>query len=85
MANLREQLSAKGAKCNLQFSTKEREYYEREAGFTDEEIEVFRMRSRGYSVVKITHAMAELHDKYYSISTIEARIRSIKNKILRIL
>lgn len=85
MGELKEKLSEKGAKCNLQFSTKEREYYEREAGFTDEEIEIFRMRSRGFSVVKISHKMEELYDKYYSISTIENRIRSIKNKILRIL
>ena len=85
MEKLKEQLSVKGAKCNLQFSTKEREYFEREAGFTDEEIEVFRMRSRGFSVVRIAHEMEELHDKYYSTSTIENRIRSIKNKILRII
>lgn len=85
MADLKEQLGVKGAKCNLQFSTKEREYYISEAGFTDEEIEIFRMRSRGFSVVKISMEMAELHDKYYSVSTIEGRIRSIKRKILRIL
>ncbi|MGN1230054.1 MAG: hypothetical protein ACI4T5_10445 [Prevotella sp.] len=85
MESLKEKLLVKGAKCNLQFSTKEREYYEREAGFTDEEIEIFRMRSRGFSIVRIAQEMAELHDKYYSTSTIEGRIRSIKNKILRIL
>lgn len=85
MEDLKELLCAKGAKCNLQFSTREREYYEREAGFTDEEIEIFRMRSRGFSVIKISQEMAALHDKYYSVSTIEGRIRSIKNKILRIL
>lgn len=85
MENLKERLLVKGTKCDLQFSTKEREYFEHEAGFTDEELEVFRMRSRGYSVVKISHAMGELHDRYYSVSTIEARIRSIKNKILYIL
>ena len=85
MENLKEKLLEKGAKCNLQFSTKEREYYEQEAGFTDEEIEIFRMRSRGFSIVKISMKMAELHDHYYSTSTIEGRIRSIKDKILRIL
>lgn len=85
MENLKERLLVKGAKCDLQFSTREREYFEHEAGFTDEEIEVFRMRSRGYSVVKIAHAMEEIHDRYYSISTIEARIRAIKSKILHIL
>lgn len=85
MENLKELLCVKGAKCNLQFSTREREYYEREAGFTDEEIEIFRMRSRGFSIIKISQEMWVLHDKYYSVSTIEGRIRSIKNKILRIL
>ena len=40
MATLKEQLSAKGSKCNLQFSTREREYYEQECGFTDEELTV---------------------------------------------
>lgn len=85
MGNLKEQLLEKGTKCNLQFSTAEREYYEREAGFTDEELEIFRMRSRGFSVVKISMQMADLHDKYYSVSTIEGRIRSIKRKILRVL
>ena len=82
---LKERLLVKGAKCNLQFSRREREYYEQEAGFTDEEIEIFRMRSRGYSIVKISCEMSALHDKYYSVSTIEGRIRSIKQKILRIL
>lgn len=85
MENLKERLLEKGAKCNLQFSTREREYYEKEAGFTDEEIEIFRMRSRGFSIIRISQEMATLHDKYYSTSTIEGRIRSIKDKILRIL
>ena len=85
MEDLKERLSEKGAKCNLQFSTREREFYEREAGFTDEEIEIFRMRSRGFSVIKISQEMSVRHDKYYSLSTIKGRIRSIKDKILRIL
>lgn len=71
MEDLKERLSEKGAKCNLQFSTREREFYEREAGFTDEEIEIFRMRSRGFSVIKISQEMSVRHDKYYSLSTIE--------------
>lgn len=85
MDKLKAKLSEKGAKCNLQFSTREREYYEQEAGFTDEEVEIFRMRSRGFSIVKISMQMAELHGHYYSTSTIEGRIRSIKDKILRVL
>lgn len=85
MVRLKERLLEKGAKCKLQFSTREREYYEREAGFTDEELEIFRMRSRGFTVVKISTEMAKLHNQYYSISTIENRIRSIKDKILNLL
>ena len=85
MADLKEQLAAKGAKCKLQFTRAEREYYEAECGFTDEEVEVFRMRSRGFSVVKIMHEMEAKHNKYFSQSTIEARIRSIKDKILKVL
>lgn len=85
MESLKEQLSAKGAKCNLQFTRTEREYYETECGFTDEEVDVFRMRSRGFSVVKIMHEMESKYGKYYSQSTIEARIRSIKDKILKVL
>ena len=85
MENLKEKLSVKGAKCNLQFTTKEREYFEREAGFTDEELEIFRMRSRGFSIIKITHKMEELYGHYYSVSTIESRIRNIKRKMLRVL
>ena len=83
--DLKSKLSTPGTKFNLQFSTREREYYEREAGFTDEEIEVFRLRSRGFSVVRIQIELSERHDKYYSTSAIEARIRSIKDKILAIL
>lgn len=85
MEKLKELLGAKGAKCNLQFSTKEREYFEREAGFTDEELEIFRYRSRGFSINKIQVTMSDLHDRYYSVSTIEARIRSIKRKILKVI
>ena len=85
MDGLKERLEEKGAKVNLQFTTREKQYFEEECGFTDEEIEIFRMRSRGYSIIKISTEMGILHDKYYSVSTIEGRIRSIKDKILRIL
>lgn len=85
MDSLKERLGAKGAKCNLQFTRAEREYFEVECGFTDEEIEIFRMRSRGFSIVKIMHEMEHLHNKYYSQSTIESRVRSIKDKILKVL
>lgn len=90
MANLKEQLSVKGSKCKLQFSTKEREYFERECGFTDEELEIFRLRARGFSIIKISFIMEEKFGKeipggQYSVSKVENRIRSIKDKILNIL
>lgn len=85
MATLKEQLSEKGAKVKLQFSKREKELYESECGFTDEELQIFRMRTRGFSVVKISHEMAEITDEYWSVSRVEARIRSIKQKILAIL
>lgn len=85
MGDLKARLGVKGAKCNLQFTRAEREYFEAECGFTDEEVDVFRMRSRGFSVVKIMHEMESKYDKYFSQSTIEARIRSIKDKILKVL
>lgn len=85
MASLKEQLSVKGSKCNLQFSTKEREYYERECGFTDEELNIFRLRSRGYSVVRISTILTEQYGFYYSLGKVESRIRSVKDKILAVL
>lgn len=85
MENLEERLRVKGSKCKLQFSTREREYYEAECGFTDDELLVFRMRSRGFSVVKISIEMEAVTGEYWSISRVESRIRSIKDKILAIL
>lgn len=85
MGTLKELLNVKGAKCNLQFTTKERQFYEAECGFTDEELLIFRMRSRGFSIIKISHEMESVTGEYYSVSKVEARIRSIKNKILAVL
>lgn len=85
MVSLKERLSEKGCKCNLQFSTREREYYEKECGFTDEELDIFRLRSRGYSVVRIATMLTEQYGFYYTTGKVEARVRAIKNKILAIL
>lgn len=85
MENLKERLNEKGAKVKLQFSRAEKEYFETECGFTDDELEVFRMRTRGFSTVKISHEMEVLSGEYWSISRVEARIRSIKDKILAVL
>lgn len=85
MGTLKEQLSEKGAKVKLQFSRKEKDLYEAECGFTDEELQIFRMRTRGFSVTKISMEMADITHQYWSISRVESRIRSIKDKILAIL
>lgn len=85
MATLKEQLSVRGSKCNLQFSTREREFYEQECGFTDEELDVFRLRSRGFSVVRIATILTDKYGFYYTQGKVEARIRSVKKKILAIL
>ena len=47
MENPKEKLLVKGSNCNLQFSTAEKDYFERACGFTDEELEIFQMRARG--------------------------------------
>ena len=84
------QLSTKGTKCNLQFTTSEKQYFEQECGFTDEELEIFRLRARGKSILQISFIMEELHGKEnpsgtYSVSKVEAKIRSIKKKILKVI
>lgn len=90
MESLKEQLNEKGHKCKLQFSTKEREFFERECGFTDEELDIFRLRARGYSILRISFFVEEKYQKeltngMYSVSKVESRIRSIKDKILKVL
>lgn len=90
MGSLKESLSEKGSKHNLQFTRAEREFFETECGFTDEELEIFRLRNRGFSIVQIAFEMERVHGKeipggQYGIGKVERRIRSIKNKILRVL
>lgn len=90
MENPKELLERKGSKCKLQFSTKEREYFEQECGFTDEELDIFRMRARGFSIIKISFEMENKYGKeipggQYSVSKVERRIRTIKDKILKVL
>lgn len=76
----------KGVKCNLQFPTAERLYYEQECGFTDEELEILELRAKGKTVLQISFIMSDRHGRelstgYYTVSKVEARIRSIKAKI----
>ena len=86
---LRMALAAKGTKCKLQFPTSERDYYINECGFTDEEKDVFLLRSRGKTVLQISFIMtdkygAEIPGGQYTVGKVEARIRSIKRKILMV-
>ena len=58
--------------------------------FSTEEIQEIQMRARGFSVLKISFEMEKIHGKeipggQYSISKVERRIRSIKDKILKVL
>ena len=48
-------------------------------GFTDEELEIFRMRAQGMSIIQISFALGRT--EYYSTEKVERRIRSIKDKI----
>ena len=80
----------KGVKCNLQLPTAERQYYERECGFTDEELEILELRAKGKTVLQISFIMTDKHGHeipsgYYSVGKVEARIRSIKAKIRNII
>ena len=87
---LRTKLCTKGAKCNLQFTTSERDYYINECGFTDEEKDILLLRSRGKSILQISFLMEQKYSDdlgggIYSVSRVESRIRSIKNKILKVI
>ena len=60
---------------------------EEDCGLTDEELDILKLRARGYSVLQISFAMEEKYGKMrldgrYSEKTVERRIRSIKNKIV---
>lgn len=78
-AEIKSSLTMPGAKCKLQFPRELREQFERDCGFTDEELEIFRLRAQGMSIIQISFALART--EYYSTEKVERRIRSIKNKI----
>lgn len=87
---LRQVLETKGAKCKLQFTTHEQLYFEQECGFTDEELDVFRLRNKGYGVIEISFIMESKYSKcilggQYGVGRVEARIRTIKRKMLKVL
>lgn len=45
---LKSRLTTPGTKNNLQYPTQLRLYFEENAGFTDEELAIFRLRARGF-------------------------------------
>ena len=50
-------LTTPGTKNKLQFPRELREQFERDCGFTDEELKIFRLRAKGMSVLQISFAM----------------------------
>lgn len=78
-AEIKSSLTTPGAKCKLQFPRELREQFERDCGFTDEELEIFRMRAQGMSIIQISFALG--CTEYYSPEKVERRIRSIKDTI----
>ena len=69
-----------GQKNKLQFPRALKEQFERDCGFTDEELNIFRMRARGMSILQISFAL-QTETELYGTEKVERRIRSIKNKI----
>ena len=87
---LKSKLGTKGSKCNLQFTASERDYLINECGFTDEETDVFLLRTRGKTVLQISFILTDkyqndLKGSFYTEGKVERRIRSIKEKILKVL
>lgn len=67
-------------KIKLQFPRELREQFERDCGFTDEELKIFRLRAKGMSVLQISFAM-QTDTELYGTEKVERRIRAIKDKI----
>lgn len=85
-----KKMCSPNAKCNFQFTKAEREYLETECGFTDEELEIFNLRAKGKSVLQISFILTEkyaddLMGYPYTEGKVERRIRSIKNKIIKVI
>lgn len=79
-AEIKSSLTTPGVKNKLQFPRELKERFERDCGFTDEELMIFRMRARGMSILQISFAL-QTETVLYGTEKVERRIRSIKNKI----
>lgn len=81
---IKESLTTPGKKNNLQFPRELKEQFERDCGFTDEELTIFRMRAQGKSILQISFAL-QTDTELYGTEKVERRIRSIKDKIAAII
>ena len=78
--SLLRSLTTPGTKIKLQFPRELREQFERDCGFTDEELKIFRLRAKGMSVLQISFSM-QTDTELYGTEKVERRIRAIKDKI----
>lgn len=64
----------------IEFTTRELEYYIKECQFNEEngELEVLKLRNKGYSIISIADKLN------ISEETVKRRIKSIRNKILKV-
>ncbi len=82
---LKTDLLTPGKKVKLIFPAALRAEFEAACGFTDEELEILDLLSRGFSATKTALEMQERTGGYYDRRTLERRIRAIKDKIAAIL
>lgn len=87
---LKSRLTTPGTKNNLQYPTQLRLYFEENAGFTDEELAIFRLRAREFGVVEILFLIQERYGAQYlsglyGCEKVERRIRRIKDKMAELL
>lgn len=81
---LKKDLTTPNKKNKLQFPRELKEQFERDCGFTDEELTIFRMRAQGKSILQISFAL-QTDTELYGTEKVERRIRSIKDKIAAII
>ena len=66
-------LTTPGTKNKLQFPRELREQFERDCGFTDEELKIFRLRAKGMSVLQISFAM-QTETELYGTEKVERAV-----------
>lgn len=81
---IKKSLTTPGEKNKLQFPRELREQFERDCGFTDEELLIFRLRAQGKSILQISFEL-QTDTELYGTEKVERRIRSIKNKIAEVI